>query len=281
MCDFGISETIAGVSAGIAASASSAAAATASAAATAGSAIAAGASAAGGAIAEGAVALGAALGVGGGGGGGAAAAGGTTALAIGNGAITDAALIASASGATSAGGLSFEAGMGLASLVLSAGGGGASAGVNAKQAKAQSQQINQQAKNDRRNAVDQANVEAQGNAQKNFELAVAGLAGRGSVQAANLSERSVRAIGRSVGFQTGTDRATVAKNQEIANAVATARLRGIDLTHASQKLQVGNPSTIAGIGAVNTFANSLNAGASAYRAFSNFRIPTDPNLAFV
>lgn len=320
MCDFGISETIAATSVAIAASTSSAASAVASGAAAAGSAIAAGASAAasgiaagatavGGALEAGIGALGSALGIGAGGGGGAAAgAGGATALTVGGGSLSDAALIASATGgsisggadvlaigagSTSAAALNASAGGavavpwgvaeygGLASLVLSAAGGGASAGVSAKQAKEQGTLIKAQAREEARNIRAQVNVEAQGNAQKNFELAAAALAARGEVNAANLGDRSVRAIGRAVGFQLGTDKATVKQNQELANSIASARLRGVAVTKQSARLQVGNPGVIAGVGAVNTLASGLNAGAGAYNAFSKFKIPTDGiNLAF-
>lgn len=282
MCDFGISETIAAVSASIAASTASAASATVAAAGTAASAIGSAAVAAGSAIAEGATALGAALGIGAGGGGGAGAAGGTTALAIGSGSISDAALLASATGATAAPGLSLEASMGIASLVLGAGSAGASGGVNAKQAKDQGTLINAQAKAERRNVLAQANQSSEATAQSNFEVAVAALAARGNVNAANVSDRSVRALTRAVGFQEGTDRATIKRNQQIVNETASARLQGINITKQSQQIQVGNPAVVAGVGAVNAISQGLNSGAGAYQAFSKFRIPTDgPNLAFV
>lgn len=285
MCDFGISETIAAVSASIAASTASAASATAAAAGTAASAIGSAAVAAGSAIAEGATALGAALGIGAGGGGGGAAAGatgGALALEIGAGSTSNAALIASATGATAAPGLSLEAGMGIASLVLGAGGAGASGGVSAKQAKEQGTLINAQAKAERRNVLAQANQSSEATAQSNFEVAVAALAARGNVNAANVSDRSVRALTRAVGFQEGTDRATIKRNQEIVNETASARLQGINITKQSQQIQVGNPAVIAGVGAVNAISQGLNSGAGAYQAFSKFRIPTDgPNLAFV
>jgi hypothetical protein len=256
MCDPATMSAIAATSATIASSVSSAAVAT------------------GSAIATGASALGSALGIGGG------TAGGTAALAIGGGAITDSALIASA--AAPAAGLSLAEGMGIASLVLGLGSGGSSGGVSAKQAKEQNTLINAASKAERRNVTTQANQSAEASAQSNFEIAVAALAGRGNVQAANLGDRSVRAITRAVGFQEGTDKATVKRNQEIVNQTASARLQGIDITKQGQQLQVGSPAAIAGIGAVNALAGGLNMGAGAYQAFSKFRIPTDgPNLTFV
>lgn len=241
MCDFGISETIAAISASIAASTATAASTTAA----------------------------------------------TTATAVGVAQAAAAGGVASAAAATAAGsaagaGIGLAEAVGIASLVLGLGSGGASAGTSAKQAKDQGSLIKAQAREESRNVLAQANTEAESNAQKNFELAVAAAAGRGEVNAANLADRSVRAIGRAVGFQLGTDKATVKKNQELANSVASARLRGIGITQQSQRLQVGNPSTIAGVGAVNAIAGGLNAGAGAYQAFSRFKIPTDgPNLAFV
>lgn len=270
MCDFGISETAAAVSAAIASSVSSAAAATGAA-----------ATAVGTSIAEGATALGAALGIGaGGGGGGAAAAGGTTALALGAGSTSDAALIATAGGAGVS--LGFPEYAGIASTVLGLVGGGASGGVSAKQAKDQNSLINAQAKAERRNTIEQNNQASEATAQSNFEVAVAAMAGRGNAQAANVADRSVRAITRAVSFQEGTDKTTIKRNQEIANQAASARLQGIAITKQSQQLQVGSPAVIAGVGAANAIAGGLNAGAGAYQAFSKFRIPTDgPNLAFV
>lgn len=290
MCDFGISETIAGVTAGVAASSATAATTTATAAAipTSIAAAAAGQLALAPALTTGLTAtLGSSIGAGstigsaaagitGGVTGAAAMTIGEAAAALGVGSIAEAAAGAGAAG------LGVTEYGSLASLILSLGAGGASAGVNAKQAKAQGAAVKQQAKNDRQNAVAQANTESMGSAQSSFELAVQGIAGRGQAYSSGLSEKSVRAIGRAVGFQTGTDRATVAKNQDIANQVATARLRGINLTESSQKLQVGDPGAVAGIGAIGALAQGLRTGAGAYRAFSNFRIPTDePNLAFV
>lgn len=171
--------------------------------------------------------------------------------------------------------------MGIASAVLGIGGSGASGGVSAKQAKDQNTLINAQAKAERRNTVEQANQSAEASAQSNFDIAVAAMAGRGNAQAANVSDRSVRAITRAVGFQEGTDKTTVRRNQEIVNATASARLQGIAITKQSQQLQVGSPAAIAGTGAVNAVSQGLYSGAGAYQAFSKFRIPTDgPNLAF-
>lgn len=252
MCDFGISAITAGLAAGIASSATTVAA-------------------TGGAVvgATGALAPGLAA---------AALATGTGALSAGAGA---GAAIAGGVGAASAG-LSLAEGIGIASLVASLAAGGGSAGQSAKQAKDQGTIVNAAAKAENRNIRAQANQQSEASAQSNFEVAAAALAGRGNAQAANLADRSVRAITRAVGFQEGTDRATIKRNQEIANEAASARLQGVDLTKAGQRLQIGNPAIIAGTGAASAIAGGLSAGAGAYQAFSRFQIPTDgPNLAFV
>ncbi len=80
------------------------------------------------------------------------------------------------------------------------------------------------------------------NAHKSFDLSRQALAARGISQAANLGDRSVRAIGRAIGFEVGQDKAIIQRNSEIAARVAAAKLTGIDLTLASQKLQIGNTS---------------------------------------
>lgn len=260
MCDFGISA--AAIAAGISTSISTAA-----------SAVGAAAAATGAAVGSAASATGAFLGIG------AATTfgGGSAVLGAGAGAITDAALLATAAGGA-AQGLTLAEGLGIASLVGSLGAGGGSAGASAKQAKDQAALSKGKAKQETKNTVIQAGQEAEANAQKNFQLAQAALAARGEVNAANLGDRSVRAIGRAVGFQLGTDKATVKRNQEVANQVATARLRGIELTRASDKIQIGDPATIAGTGAASTIAGSLSAGAGAYSAFSKFEVPLKTSI---
>lgn len=254
MCDFGVSAITAGVASGIAASSAATAA---SAGAVAG--------------ATGLIAPGLAS---------AAAAMGTATLLPGVTAGT--AIAAGAGAASSVAGIGLAEGIGIASLVASLAAGGGSAGASAKQAKDQGTLINAAAKAEKRNVMAQVNQEAEAAAQKTFEVAAAALAGRGNAQAANIADRSVRAITRAVGFQEGTDRATLKRNQEIANEAASARLQGIDITKSSQKLQIGSPALIAGTGAASAIAGGLNAGSGAYQAFSKFRIPTDgPNLAFV
>jgi hypothetical protein len=260
MCDFGISETIAGIASAIGIGAEAGATAGAVVGTAAGAATAATAGVEAGVVTGELASL---LGV-------------TTSTAEAS------ALVSGATTAAAAPGLSTEAILGLTSLGLSVVSGGASGGVSAKQSKEQGTLIKANARAERRNVLAQANVDAEANAQKNFQLSTAALAARGGVNAANLGDRSVRAIGRAVGFELGTDKATVKRNQEISNQVASARLLGIDITKQGQRLQVGNPATIAGVGAVNALAGGLNAGAGAYNAFSKFKIPTDgPNLAFV
>lgn len=277
MCDFGVSETVAGVSAGIAAStAAETAAASAAATAAATTSVTSAATALGvGSIAEAAGVTGATS---------AASAAltadlGMAASALGVSTVAEAA--SGAGGAAAAGGMGAAEYGGIASLVLSLAGGGASGGTAAKQAKEQNTLINAQAKEAARGARTEANQQAEANAQSSFNVAVAALGARGNAQSANLGDRSVRAISRAVGFQEGTDKATIIRNQEIANGVASAKLRGINITQASQHLQVGNPATIAGTSAVSSLANALYTGGAAYSAFSKFKIPTDgPNLAF-
>lgn len=84
--------------------------------------------------------------------------------------------------------------------------------------------------------------QTEANAQKSFQLAQKALAARGVAQASNLGDRSVRAIGRAIGFELGQDQATIDKNQEIAQRTAAARLTGIDITLQSQKEQIGDTS---------------------------------------
>lgn len=251
MCDFGVSAaaTAAAVSASIASSASAVAATTG---------VVAGAT---GLLAPG---LGAA-----------ALATGTAAIVPGT---TAAAAIGATTGVAASAGISLAEGLGIASLVGSLAAGGGSAGASAKQAKDQAALSKGKAKQETKNTVIQAGQEAEANAQKNFQLAQAALAARGEVNAANLGDRSVRAIGRAVGFQLGTDKATVKRNQEVANQVATARLRGIELTRQSDKIQIGDPATIAGTGAASTIAGSLSAGAGAYSAFSKFEVPLKTSI---
>lgn len=287
MCEPATITAIAAASASIATSLASAASAAggaiAAGASAVGSAVAAGASAVGGAVGSGVSALGSALGIGAGSGGGTAGgvAGGTAVLQLGAGSITDAALIATAAPAGGAG-LTLLEGASLASLAAGVAGGGASAGVSAKQAAAQRSLVKANARAERDNATNQLASEAEQNAQRTFEVTAAALAARGNAKAANISDRSTRAISRAISFQEGTDKATIRRNQEVANSVASARLRGIAITSAGQKLQVGDPQTIAGVGSVNALASGLSMGAGAYRAFSRFQIPTDgPNLALV
>lgn len=85
----------------------------------------------------------------------------------------------------------------------------------------------------------QLSQEAEANAQKNFELARTAVATQGEIRASNLGDRSVRALGRAVGFELGQDKASVARNQEIANQEARARLLGIHITRQTEKQQIG------------------------------------------
>lgn len=123
-----------------------------------------------------------------------------------------------------------------------AAGGIMSAVGQAKGRDAQSELAKRNARLQRGQVYDQLQQETEANAQKNLELARAAQTARGAVKASNLADRSVRAIGRSIGFQLGSDQATVARNQEIAQQQAAARLTGIDISLQSQKAQIGDTS---------------------------------------
>ena len=75
---------------------------------------------------------------------------------------------------------------------------------------------------------------AEANADKQFQLSRKALLARGEVyNQASLGERSVRALGRSIGFDLGQDKATIQRNQKIAQDHAAARLYGINITEES------------------------------------------------
>lgn len=118
--------------------------------------------------------------------------------------------------------------------------------VSAEQSReAQKELAKRNARLQRGQVYSQLQQETEANAQKSLELARQAQIARGAAKAANLADRSVRAIGRSIGFQLGTDQATLERNQQIAAEQAAARLTGIDITLQSQKEQIGDTSGFA------------------------------------
>lgn len=107
----------------------------------------------------------------------------------------------------------------------------------------------------RQQVRDQLQQEAEAAGQKNFDLARKALVAQGKADNSGLGDRSVKAIGRAIGFDLGQDRATIEKNVEIANNVAAARLRGIDITLANQEAQIGDTSGLQT--AIDTFTLGL------------------------
>ena len=120
---------------------------------------------------------------------------------------------------------------------------GTTQAVSAEQSReAQKELAKDNARLQRRQIKDALQDETEANAQKSFNLARQALAARSVAKASNLGDRSVRAIARAINFDLGQDKATIAKNQEIARRQAAARLTGIDITLASQKEQIGDTS---------------------------------------
>lgn len=104
--------------------------------------------------------------------------------------------------------------------------------------------------------------EADAAAERSFQLARAALQTRGRVQASPLGDNSVRAISRAIGFELGQDTSILEKNVELANQAARARLAGIDLTLADQKLQIGDIGEFSKWGAMGAawFDSPVDAG---------------------
>lgn len=109
----------------------------------------------------------------------------------------------------------------------------------------QAEMAKQNARLQRYQIHEQLGQETEAAAQRAYELSRAALAARGSVNATNLADRSVRAIGRAIGFELGQDKSTVARNVEIINAQAAARLAGVDISLASAKAQIGSHGGLA------------------------------------
>ena len=106
-------------------------------------------------------------------------------------------------------------------------------------------------------------------AEKSLELSRAYHAAKGQVAVQDLAQRSAAAIGRSIGFEVGRDQAVIAANTEEANLVASAQLRGIDITLDSQKLQIGDTSGLAlGLGITESVISGAGTGMSFHQAQS-------------
>ncbi len=97
--------------------------------------------------------------------------------------------------------------------------------------------------------------------QKTFELARSALADRGVIRSSSLGDRSVRALGRAIGFNLGQDRAVIKRNSEIANQEAAARLTGVALTRQSEIQSIGDTTgLVAGLEIGSAFVRSVPAG---------------------
>lgn len=106
----------------------------------------------------------------------------------------------------------------------------------------QAELAKQNARLQRYQIAEQVGQESELSAQKAYELSRAALVARGSANAQNLGDRSVRALGRAIGFELGQDKSILARNIEIINAQAAARLQGVDISLASAKVQIGSSS---------------------------------------
>lgn len=73
-------------------------------------------------------------------------------------------------------------------------------------------------------------------ASRKFQLA------RAASQNSGLGDNSIRAIGRSLGFELGQDKTTLERNQELANQAAGYQIYGVDLTRESEQVQIGDTS---------------------------------------
>lgn len=161
-------------------------------------------------------------------------------------------------GGVGAAGISLETGLALASLAIGVGGGIAS-GVQAEQSAAAAKKTSKKGAASKKIAALTAQQQgAEAAAQKQFQASRAALAAKGKVKASNLGDRSVAALSRAVGFELGTDKATIRRNQQIANLEASARLFGIDVEAQSRRNRIGETGGLT-LG-LNTGATLLNSG---------------------
>lgn len=133
----------------------------------------------------------------------------------------------------------------------------------------QAEMAKQNARLQRHQIHEQLGQETEAAAQRAYELSRAALAARGSVNATNLADRSVRAIGRAIGFELGQDKSTVARNVEIINAQAAARLAGVDISLASAKAQIGSHgATALALEITGTIFQNLDIAGKAFGQYS-------------
>lgn len=111
-----------------------------------------------------------------------------------------------------------------------------------QQAKARAKLAKQNAALKRDQIATKQALGAEVSGQKMFELAKAAQLAKGAAESQGLADRSVAAIGRSIGFELGQDKATLQKNQDIASLEAGSQLRGVQLDLDSQLLQIGDTS---------------------------------------
>lgn len=125
------------------------------------------------------------------------------------------------------------------------------------------------------------------NAELNYELARQAAEDRGVIQSSGLGERSVRAIGRSIGFQLGQDVATVQKNMDTARTNARTRLAlGRQRRDAIYEAAGDTSGKRLGLGIGLSLLQGVGAGGTAFFAAggttggdsvnSDIGLPTDP-----
>jgi len=111
--------------------------------------------------------------------------------------------------------------------------------------------------------------ETEASAEKLLELSRAHVAQKGAVASQDFGGRSLRAIGRSIGFEVGRDGAIIDANQEQANVIAASQIEGVDLTLQGQMLSIGDTSKLGfGLKLAGNVVQGIGAGASAGAAFS-------------
>lgn len=138
-----------------------------------------------------------------------------------------------------------------------------------KSAKNQQTLANQSAALQTRQIAAQAQADSEASAGRALELSRASLIAKGQAKASGLGDRSVRAIGRSIGFDLGSDLATLERNQQLGNLQSNARLQGINLDLNSQRQQIGDTS---GLGLGLQIGGTLaNAGGQALGKAANSR----------
>ena len=147
----------------------------------------------------------------------------------------------------------------------------ANAVMQAQQAKAQKASAKAAANLKRDQIASKHSQAAEASGNKMFELARQAQIAKGAVSAQGLSDRSVAAIGRSIGFELGQDKATLKRNQEIAAEHVGAQLHGIDLELVSQKQQIGDTSGVKlGFQVAGGVASGINTGLSLGNALGGF-----------